>query len=416
MGQDKKIDWHTEKKEIPVGEWSKKFNWVEEFNVSPDGENIAAIVNIDEAEFSVCVNGETWEENFEKAWCLKYGPAGKLATLVSIDEEWTICVDGVLWDSRFDYIWDLIISSDGKHIGCAIQNDSMYGMVVNDQPWEKLYDNISGVALSDQGSSAAVVQIKAIGQADIEGFNEGVFSVAYNGIAQPEKYMNIWNISFDETGKQVAYTIRKNRFDYSISRNSNPWSNSFQCSWKPEFLNNSVIAPVRQDGKWFLYKDENPFWDNKYVQLWKIAAHGESQNVAAVVSNKFGKWGVAENDKILDFSCDSIISDLYYSSTGKSLIAVFKNHGSWDVAVNGKPWDVKADKLWRPVVSDNDKTVAARIEKDGGYYLVVNGKVYDERFDMVFDPKVSPEGDKILLKTINNGIYKREILELDKVF
>ena len=98
MKDEKTWDWQTEKKEIPVKEWKDSYNWVEEFHVSPDGEKIAAIVNIDEAEFSICMNGETWEETLEKAWALRFLPDGRLVALVANDEEWTVCVDGISWE------------------------------------------------------------------------------------------------------------------------------------------------------------------------------------------------------------------------------------------------------------------------------------------------------------------------------
>ncbi|MCK5099733.1 MAG: Tmc redox complex protein TmcD, partial [Desulfobacteraceae bacterium] len=85
-------DWQTTNKEIPVKEWKDRFNWIEDLHVSPDGEKIASIVNTDEAEFNVCVNGEIWEETLEKAWGLRFLPDGRLAAMVSNDEEWTICV------------------------------------------------------------------------------------------------------------------------------------------------------------------------------------------------------------------------------------------------------------------------------------------------------------------------------------
>ncbi|NOX32844.1 MAG: Tmc redox complex protein TmcD [Deltaproteobacteria bacterium] len=417
MKDEKSWDWHSGKKEIPVKEWQNRFNWVEEPYVSPDGEKIASIVNTDEARFSVCVNGETWENNFEKAWSLKFMPDGRLATLVSNDEEWTACVDGVSWETRFDYTWDLKFTPDGSSIAVAVQKDGQYGMAVNDTIWDRLYENISGVVLSDQGTSAAVVQADPLGQGDIEGFSSGIFCAAVNGVAQQEKFMNIWDLSFDSKGKQLAYSIRKNRVDYSISRGSQPWKKNFQFSWKPEFIDkeNSVIAPVRQGGKWFLFKDEAPFWNKSYGQLWKLAIHGNGKKIAAVVSDNFGKWTVCENDETWNFYCDTIISDLFYSDNGNLLIAVFKDKGLWDIAVNQKAWNIRADKLWSPVVSRDDTIVAARMEKDGVFYLVVNGKVYKEYFDMVFEPQISPDNDKILLKTMKNGIYSRQILSLDKV-
>ncbi|MCK5311500.1 MAG: Tmc redox complex protein TmcD [Desulfobacteraceae bacterium] len=417
MKDEKTWDWQTNKKEIPVKEWKDSYNWIEEFNVSPDGEKIAAIVNTDEAEFSVCVNGETWEETLEKAWGLRFLPDGRLVAMVANDEEWTICVDGVSWETQFDYIWDLRNSSDGSFIGAAVQTDGQYGMVVNDTIWDTLYHNISGVVLSDQGNSSAVVQVNPMGQGDIDGFRDGLFSIAVNGVVQPGRFMNAWDISFDSQGSKVACSIRKNRVDYSLYNINKAWDKNFQFTWKPEFFDNdaSLIAPVRQGGKWFLFKDEAPLWNKSYDQLWKITAHQGSGKIAAIVSNAFGKWTVSENDNIWNIQCDTMVSELYYSDNGDSLVAVFKNKECWDIAVNGQAWNIKADKLWRPAISSDNKIFAARMEKDGKYQLVVNGKVYKEQFDMVFEPKISPENDKILLKTIKDGIYTRQILTLDNV-
>lgn len=417
MKDEKTWDWHTAKKEIPVKEWQERFNWVEEPCVSPDGENIAAIVNREDTVFSICMNGATWEETFEKAWSLNFSPDGKLAALVSRDEEWTACVDGVLWDTWVDFIWDLRFTRDGASMGAAVQKEMQYGMVVNDALWGTLYENISGTVLSDQGTSAAIVQVLPLGQGDIDGFSSGIFSAAVNGVAQPEKFMNIWDLCFDSQGKQIAYTIRKDRMNYSLVKNNDPWEQNFQFAWAPQFIDrdDSVIAPVRQGGKWFLFKEGMALWDRPFEQLWKLSVHGDTRNIAAVISDAFGKWTVCENNTVWNFHCDTMISDLFYSDDGSVLIAVSKDRGYWDVIVNSTPWNIKADKLWRPVVSRNSKILATRMEKNGRYYLVVNGTVYKEAFDMIFEPKISPENDKILLKSINNGIYSRQILSMDTI-
>ncbi len=417
MKDEKSWDWQIQKKEIPLTEWQERFNWVEEPCVSPDGEKIASIVNIDEAEFSVCVNGEAWEETFEKAWALRFTPDGKLAALVANDEEWTVSIDGSSWETMFDYIWDLKITSTGSFIGAAVQKDGEYGMAVNDTLWDNLYANISGVTLSEQGVSAAVVQVTPMGQGDIEGFSAGIFSAAVNGNAQAEKFMNIWDISFDNQGKQIAYSVRKNREDYSLVNNNTIWDKNFQFVWKPQFIEQgtSLVAPVRLGGKWTLFKDGNPFWEKQYGQLWKLTIDQDTGKIAAVISDSFGKWDVTENEKSWGLDCDTIISDLFYSDNGNSLVAVYKNKGRWDIAVNEKPWNIKADKLWNPVISHNNEIFATRMERDNQFFLCVNGKVYNENFDMVFEPAISPDNDKILLKTIKNGVYTRQILNIDNI-
>jgi hypothetical protein len=256
-----------------------------------------------------------------------------------------------------------------------------------------------------------------MGQGDIEGFSAGIFSAAVDGSAQSEKFMNIWDISFDNQGKQIAYSVRKNRTDYSLVNNNDLWDKDFQFVWQPQFIgkDNSLVAPVRLAGKWTLFKDGNPFWKKNYGQLWKLTTHQDSGKIAAVISEKFGKWNVTENETPWTIQCDTIISDLYYSDNGDSLFAVFKNKGYWDVAVDGKQWNIKADKLWNPIISSNNEIFATRLEKDKQFYLCVNGKMYKESFDMIFEPAISPDNDKILLKSIKNGIYTRQILNIDNI-
>ena len=68
-----KWDWKTKEKLVSdLNDWKTSYNWVQEPYVSPDGEKIAAIVNIDEDEFNVCENSKTWEieEPFGKAYSL----------------------------------------------------------------------------------------------------------------------------------------------------------------------------------------------------------------------------------------------------------------------------------------------------------------------------------------------------------
>lgn len=99
-------DWETKEKCIPFKVWEKNFEWVEEPYVSDDGEKIGAIVNQGEAEFNVCVNGETWETPFEKIWYLRFSKDGRLTALVSEEELWTLAVDGKSWENKFDYVWN----------------------------------------------------------------------------------------------------------------------------------------------------------------------------------------------------------------------------------------------------------------------------------------------------------------------
>ena len=87
--------------------------WVEEPEASPDGERLAEVVNLGDGRFSVCVNGEPWETDFEKAWYLRFSPDGRLTAVTMEDGMWTVSVDGQSWEESFDFAWGTCFASEG---------------------------------------------------------------------------------------------------------------------------------------------------------------------------------------------------------------------------------------------------------------------------------------------------------------
>jgi ribosomal protein S18 acetylase RimI-like enzyme len=417
MEEKQSLDWDTELKEIPVKEWETRFNWVEDPCISPDGEQIASIVNVDEMLFGVCVNGEVWEGEYEKAWNLRALPNNTFAACICQDEEWTLAVNGKEWSNRFDFIWDLQIGQGGSPIGLAFQSAGEYGMVVDDTPWDTVYPNISGMVLGEDGTSAAAVQVEAMAAADVAAFKRGVFTVARNGKAFEQTFLNVWDISLDEQCQNLAWGARLTREGYTIVLNGRPWENYFQSVWKPEFVDQgtSIVAPVRQGGKWRLFKDDQPFWKTGYEQLWRVAVSRANNQIAAIVSPTFGKWSVAQDDRVWPISIDTMVRDIYYSEDGSCLAAVLKNKGVWNLAVNGKFWDLSADKIFTPCISRDGSVVAVVIERNGACYMAVNNQVIAGPYGFMAAPVISLDTRKILVKGIENGIYKRRVLSLGSI-
>ena len=117
MSETNQWDWETGQKNIPMSDWPERFGWVEEPYVSPDGEKVAAIVNTDEMAFNVCVNGDTWENDFDKIWHLRFLPSGALTALISDEGEWTVAIDGSPWENKFGYVWNPIYPIRKIHHG-----------------------------------------------------------------------------------------------------------------------------------------------------------------------------------------------------------------------------------------------------------------------------------------------------------
>ncbi len=414
MEEKQSWDWSTQVKEIPFKEWESKYNWVEELCISPDGESIASIVNLDEMAFGICENGNLWNGEHEKAWSLKALPDNRYAVCVCQDEEWSLVVDGQPWSNQFDFIWNLNTSKDGSHIGIAFQRDMEYGMAVDNQAWEEGYENITGMTLSQTGKTAAVVQVDGMAAADVDAFAKGVFSVAKDGNPGKERFLNIWDISFDESGDRLAWAVRLDRENYGIAVDGSVWDSRFQAVWRPIFCNGgtNVVAPVRTGGKWFLYKDGSQLWPSAYENIWRLDINPKSNEIAAVVASEFGKWSIAQNDRIWSLSWDGMVRDIYHSKDGSALVAVFKDNGYWGLAVNDRAWRLSCDKLFVPSISDDGSVVAVCFEKDGQYFTAVNDNVVAGPYTYMADPVVSPDKDKVLIKGIVNGIYKRSIAAL----
>ncbi|MFW6235351.1 MAG: WD40 repeat domain-containing protein, partial [Desulfovibrionales bacterium] len=162
-------DWTPGKRHVAdLRQRAGDFEWREEHQVSPDGENIAAVVKLGETS-TVCVSGDFWYLEFEKIWNVRYSPDGRLTALVMTEDEWTVAVDERLWPEAYAYLWDTRFSADGRVIAVAVQQDMRYGMIQDGTIWETLFENANGFTISPEGSStAAVVQTVPFGQADID--------------------------------------------------------------------------------------------------------------------------------------------------------------------------------------------------------------------------------------------------------
>ena len=129
MSESLNWDWDTKEKLVAdISEWKKKFTSVRDLVPSDDGEKIATIVRNDEKRFTTCVNGETWEETFERIYSLKFNPDNQLISLALRDYEWVVAVDHEMWEEKFDFVWNLTLSPDGKNIAVNINKEQMSGV------------------------------------------------------------------------------------------------------------------------------------------------------------------------------------------------------------------------------------------------------------------------------------------------
>lgn len=412
-----KWDWNTKEKMVAdTTGWPNQFEDVQEPYVSPDGEKIASIVQLGEGEYSVCVNGETWEEPFEKLWSCRFTPDGRVSVMSLRDMEWTMTVDGEPWETAYEYIWDPKFSADGKLIVATVKQDDIFGIVTNGTTWEcpTELQSISSFAMTpDAQTVAAIAQTVPLGQADVDTYYKGTWSIVVNGKPWENNYVNLYGVAVSDDGSMVAAEHRAAITDHTILVNGVPWSEMYSCTWEPMFhpkKNDEVTAPVRQGGKWYLATNGRIVWDRGYVNILNPRYNTDGTKIAAVVATSFAKWTVAVDDKPWSCTFGECVLPPCFDSQGVTAVAIARDNGKWFMVANGKVLEDPCDNIWPPVFSPDGDKMFYKIEKNGKFYIAVNGKIATGAYDMLWDPILSTNGADVLIRGIEDGKYYRRVV------
>ncbi|MFR9038551.1 MAG: TolB family protein, partial [Bilophila wadsworthia] len=300
-------------------------------------------------------------------------------------------------------------------IAVPMQTGMEYGMLVDGAPWERLYTAATDFVLSETGKTAAVVQTAGLGQADLEGFSKGIYTIAVDGEAWEECYLNAWSPCFDREGHRVASTVRVTPYEYTISINGQRWSETYPCAWEPIFEPKSgdVIAPIRKEGKWGLARNGSLFWKPMFAQCWAPqAAATDGEYIWAVAAPSYGAFTVACNATPWNCRFPSV-TDLVLSSDGKHAAALgSQNNSRFQIAVDGKVWDDAFDMAWPVVFSPAGDRAAAKVRRDGKFALYVDGNAVIENLDGVWNPTFSPDGTVLLFCSLKDGVFSRHTVRL----
>jgi len=384
---------------------------------SPDGESVAAIVDSDEGEFTVSVDGEEWETSYDNIWNLRFTPDGRVIALVSSMGSWTLAVDGQGWPQEYEYIWQPVLGRSGEHIAAAVKVDGQYGMAVDGQSWETFFPNGTGfTATHEADQTAAVVQTRPLDQGDVATFMQGIFSVAVNGRAWQESFLNVWDPCIGNNGRSVAATVRLTPDDYTIAVDGACWPGRYTMAWEPVFNpgDGSVIAPVRVGSQWGLARDGELIWSPTLTQLWHQRVSADGGTIAAIVAPKYGEFTVAVNAEPWQHRYP-VVTDLVLSSDGRRTAAVGQSGLSitldeaqlasqqWQVIVNDHPWTGWYDRVFTPVISPDGSHTAVRVEKNGASTVLVDDRAYYRPFSRVWDPVFSPDSSKVLIRALDGN-------------
>lgn len=388
--------------------------WQEEWQISPDCESFAAVVALEDGTFTLRRDGTLWETHADKMYNCRFAPDGRLTVLSQSDGEWALATDDIEGEERSDYLWGTLFNTAGT-IAVPMQTGMEYGMLVNGLPWEGLYTAATDFTLAEAGGTATIVQTSGLGQADLEGFRKGIYTVAVDGEAWEETFLNAWSPSFDREGHRVACTVRITPYEYTIAINGQRWGETYPCAWEPAFEPRSgdVIAPVRKDGKWGLARNGSLFWKPMFAQCWAPQATAtDGEHIWAIAAPSYGSFTVVCNATPWKCRFPSV-TDLVLSPDGRHAAAIgSQNNSRFQMAVDGTIWEEIFDMAWPAVFSPSGEHAAAKVRRNGRFAVYVDGKPVLEDLDGVWNPAFSPDSGVLRCCVLKDGVFSRHAVRL----
>ncbi len=385
----------------------------EELVPSPDGERFAAVVIRDDNTCTLRVNDTLWDLAAEKILSVRFAPDGRLSAVVRLDGKWAFVTDGTVSEERFDALWGPLVSKDNSRLALAFQKNGQYGVMLESETWNNRYHAITDFAISDNGAhTCAVVRTASRSQSDPERFNHGLHTVAVDGIAWNESFLNAWSPAFDATGQNVACTVRMTPHEYGIAVNGQPWSQTFSCAWDPCFDENtgSCIAPVRTGGKWGMAQDGAMRWEATLASCGTPLVRGGK--VWATVARKHGECTVSCDGSMWDCSFP-VLTDLVVSPDGTRAAALAShNNTRFRIVADGNLWENEYDMAWPPVFSPDGEHIAVHVRKNGKEAIVLDGELKLVNLDQTWNLLFSPDSKRLLYCFAKGETFFRHVINL----
>ncbi|GAB6182551.1 TolB family protein [Thermodesulfovibrio hydrogeniphilus] len=410
----KNWDWQTREKLIcDISKIKNEYPLIHELLVSNDGEKIAAVVEIEDKQVKPFINGQHWENSFERVCFPQFTSENSFICLVLQNYEWTLAKDDSVIDGTFDYAWNL--QSLGSSIAFNVKKGDSYGVFLNGKVWENLFFDVRDLFISPDGQrTASYVKVKNPPLLDIFSAKEGIWTIAVDGIAWQKSFISVYGCCFSPDSKKVASTVRLSQQEFTVAVDDVLWNEIFLNAWEPIFINeNDVAAPVKTEKGWTVALNGKQIWNN-FTQILHLKS-SPTEKLVGVVATEFGKWTIAVDGIAWERTFSQAVLPPFFSNDGKKVAAVVRENNQWTVAVDGIPWNTGFDRIWSPQFSPDGQYIVAKVEKDGAYFIAIDGTISKENYEMLWEPHISPDGEKILVRCIKEGKYLRKIMKISEV-
>ena len=212
----------------------------------------------------------------------------------------------------------------------------------------------------------AVVQNGELGEADIEKFQHGLYTIAINGETWGRNFVNAWTPVFNQDGARLAATVRLNLYEYTICRGRNAVVPDVQCRLgAPVQSRHRLRARSGSTGRSLGTGQRTALCYGRpdTLRLWQQKISPDGKNIAAIAAVKFGKFTVTVNDKAWT-NVFAVVTDLVQSPDGKRAAAIGQEGGKWSVVVDDSRWSGRYDRAWGPVFSPDGRHVARQGGKE----------------------------------------------------
>lgn len=347
------------------------------------------------------------------------------------------------WKEKFILVDEFIVTSDFEKIAAPVEiEDKKITLCINGELWDKTFERVCFPQFTPEGSLICLV---------LQNYE---WTIAQDGTLMEETFDYAWNLKTDNTGKAIAFNIKKGD-SYGVCLNGKIWDNLFFDSrelilspdgssaasyvrvknpplldifsfkegvwtialngqaWDKSFISvygacfstdsKKVAATVRITGQEFTVAVNGQLWNELFINAWEPIFINDS-DIAVPVKTEKG-WTLAINGKPV---WDSFIQ-LWHpklSPSGKIAAVVAPEFGKWTIAVNGIAWKKTfSQAVLPPFFSPDGKKVASVIREKNLWTVAIDGIPWNTGFDRIWTPKFSPDGSHCIAKAEKDGVY-----------